>query len=430
MQCKLPYGDSYYNLEYPDEEIKGVLNGVPMKSAVSEEEEVRRAMQEPIDSAPLSQLVKTGEKVCIIIGDVTRLWVKYHVILPPILDELNKGGVADSDIIILSATGDHREQTVEEHRKLVGEDVYRRVKIVDHRARADAEVVYLGTTSYGNEVLINRNVCEADRVVLTGGIVYHFLAGWGGGKKALIPGVAGYRTIMKNHTLALNPEPGRGGVNPAVRAGKLEGNPCSDDMVQGASLVGPDFLVNSIINESEHKIALAVAGNYLTAFNYGCQFVDRHMGVKIKETADLVIASCGGYPKDIDFYQTYKTIYNAHFALKKAGIMILLSESREGMGNDDYASIFTAYDDNSAREAALRKNFTIGGYMGYHAAMIASENRVMVVTSLDEESVARMGMLKVNSIEAALEYAVKDNGGELPSAYIMPHGGSTLPQPE
>ncbi len=429
MQCKLPYGDSGYNLEYPDEKIKGILEGVPMKSAVSEEAEVRQAMQNPIDSAPLSQLVKKGEKVCIIIGDVTRLWVRNHILLPPILDELNKGGVADSDILIVSATGDHRDQTGEEHRKLVGEEVYRRIKIVDHRARADAEVVKVGTTSYGNEVLINRNVAEADRVVLTGGIVYHFLAGWGGGKKAIIPGVAGYRTIMNNHTLALNPEPGQGGINPAVRAGKLEGNPCSDDMVQGASLVKPDFLVNSVINESEHKIALVVAGNYLTAFNHGCRFVDRHMGVKIEETAALVIASCGGYPKDIDFYQTYKTIYNAHFALKKGGTLILLSESREGMGNADYASIFSAYDNNAGREAALRKSFTIGGYMGYHTAMIASENRVLALTDLDEQRVARMGMIKVNSIEAALEYAAKENGGELPSAYIMPHGGSTLPLP-
>ena len=428
MQCNLPYGDSEYLLNYPEEKVKGVLEGVAMQCPASEEAEVSRALENPVDSAPLSQLVKKGEKVCIIIGDVTRLWVRHHVLLPPIINQLNQGGIEDKDILIVSATGDHREHTAEEHRKLVGDDIYRRIKVTDHRAQAVEEMVKLGATTYGNQVLINRNVVEADRVILTGGIVYHFLAGWGGGKKALIPGVAGYDTIMSNHTLALHPEPGKG-INPEVRAGKLEGNPCSDDMVQGASLVGPDFLVNSVINETEHKIALAVAGNYLTAFNRGCQFVDQHMAVQIDEPAPLVIASCGGYPKDINFYQTYKTIYNAHFALQKEGTMILLSESREDIGNDDFASIFTDFDNNADREASLRRQYTIGGYMGYHTAVIAADNQVLALTGLEKEKVAQMGMTAVTSIDQALEMVREKFGGDFPDAYIMPHGGTTLPMP-
>jgi len=428
MQCKLPYGDSEYILKYPDEKVKAVLEGVAMQCPASEEEEVRRALENPIDSAPLSQLVKKGEKVCIIIGDVTRLWVRHHVLLPSIIEQLNQGGIEDEDILIVSATGDHREHTSEEHRKLAGDDIYRRIKVVDHRAQTGEDLVKIGKTTYGNEVLVNRNVVEADRVILTGGIVYHFLAGWGGGKKAIIPGVAGYDTIMHNHTLALHPEPGRG-INPEVRAGKLEGNPCSDDMVQGASLVGPDFLVNSVINEAEHKIALAVAGNYLTAFNRGCRYVDQHMGVKIKDPAPLVIASCGGYPKDINFYQTYKTIYNAHFALEKGGTMILLSESREDIGNDDFAAIFTDYDNNDDREASLRREYTIGGYMGYHSAVIAADNRVLALTGLERDKVTRMGMIAVTSLDEALDMVKEQFGADYPDAYIMPHGGTTLPVP-
>jgi len=428
MQCKLPYGEGKYSLDLPDHKVKQILEGLPMESPPSEEEEVRRALQHPIDSAPLSQLVNRGEKVCIIIGDITRLWVRHHVLLPPILEELNRGGIPDQYILIISGTGDHREQIPGEHRKLVGEEVYRRVPVIDHRARAEEELVYRGTTTYGNEVKINKRVAEADRVVLTGGIVYHFLAGWGGGKKALIPGVAGYNTIMQNHTLALHPEPGKG-INPHVRAGKVEGNPCSDDMVQGASLAAPDYLVNSVINEAEQKIALAVAGNYLTAFNRGCQFVDTHLGAKIQETAPLVIASCGGYPKDINFYQTYKTIYNAHFALQKGGTMILLSESSEGIGNDDFAAIFKDFKNNADREASLRKKYTIGGYMGYHSAVIAEENNILVISNLDDELIESMGMTPVPSLEQALEIASKLNDGELPQAYVMPHGSTTLPLP-
>ncbi len=428
VEFKLPYGDGECCFVLPEQKVKGLLEGKPMACPASEEEEVRRALNNPVDAAPLSRLVKKGEKVCIVIGDMTRLWVRHHVLLPPILDELNRGGVEDSDILIISATGDHREHTPAEHRKLVGEDVYRRIKVADHRARAEEELVSLGTTGYGNEVKINRRVVEADRLVLTGGIVYHFLAGWGGGKKAIIPGVAGYDTIMRNHTLALHPEPG-GGINPAVRAGELEGNPCSDDMDQGTDLAAPDFLVNTVINEAAHKIAMVTAGNYISAFKEGCRFVDRHMKLKIPEAAPLVIASCGGYPKDINFYQTYKTIYNAHFSLQKGGIMILLSECREGIGSDDFAAMFTEYDSNSAREASLRERFTIGGYMGYHTAVIAEENTVVVLTDLDAGLVSSMGMTRAGSLEEALSTATAQLGGEIPPAYVMPHGGSVLPVP-
>lgn len=428
MQCKLPYGEGEFILNYPDELIKGILTGTAMPCPASEEAEVKRALENPVDSAPLSQLVKKKEKVCIIIGDITRLWVRHHVLLPPIIDRLNQAGVEDDDILVVSATGDHREHTAEEHRKLVGNDIYRRVKVVDHRSQDEDKLIKLGTTTFGNEILVNRSVVEADRVIITGGIVYHFLAGWGGGKKAIIPGVAGYDTIMRNHTLALNPGPGRG-LNPQVRAGKLAGNPCSDDMVQGASLVGPDFLVNSVINENEHKIALAVAGNYLTAFNRGCRYVEQHMGVKIETRSPLVIASCGGYPKDINFYQTYKTIYNAHFALEKGGTIILVSESREGIGNNDFAVMFTGYNNNTEREASLRLKFTIGGYMGYHTAVIAEKNRVLAVTGLAGETVSKMGITPVTSLDEALDIVKNELGGKLPPAYIMPHGGSTLPIP-
>ncbi len=426
MTCWLPYGDGEYPLELSGGEVKNVLEGIPLPVAESEEEEVARALEAPIDSAPLSELVKEGEKVCIIVGDMTRLWVRHHVLLPPIVDALNRAGVPDRDIFIVSATGDHREQSPEEHRQIAGEEMCARFPVYDHRARAEEELVFLGHTAFGTPVSLNRRVVEADRVILTGGIVYHFLAGWGGGKKAVLPGISGFETIMKNHSLAFHPEPGRG-IDERVRAGVLDGNPCSEDMVQGTSLLGPDFLVNSIINEEAHRTAKVVAGSYLTAFNRGCGYADAHFGVTIDEPAELVIASCGGFPKDINFYQTYKTIYNAHFALREGGTMILLSESREGMGNDDFASIFHDYTSNPEREAALRKQFTIGGYMGYHSAVIAEKNDLLVLTEMEDAAVRAMGMTPMVSLEEGLEF-VRQKHGAIPPCYVMPHGGTTLPR--
>jgi nickel-dependent lactate racemase len=425
MRIKLLYGEQEIWLDLPDHQVKGVLEAKPLPVASSEEALVREALLHPIDSAPLCELARSGGTACIVVGDMTRLWVRHHVLLPPILDELNKGGIPDRNICIISATGDHREQTPEEHRQLVGEEAYRRLKVYDHQARRQEDMVYLGTTSYGTPVNINKKVAASDKVILTGGIVYHFLAGWGGGKKAIIPGVSSYETIMKNHSLAFNPESGKG-LNPSVCAGRLEGNPCSDDMVQGTSLVAPDFLINTIIDEDVNTIAHVVAGNYLSAYREGCRHVDNHFRVDINGPADLVIASCGGYPKDINLYQTYKTIYNAQFALRKGGTMILLSESREGLGNDDFADIFTSHGDNAGRETALREKYTIGGQMGYHAAVIAEENHVLALTSLPDDVVRSTGMIPVTSLEEALAF-VRKKTGDIPPAYIIPHAGSTFP---
>ncbi len=425
MFIELPLGNGSVKVEYPDAAVIKILEVRKYTASASEASLVEEALAHPIDSAPLSELVQEDETACIVIGDLTRLWVRHHVMLPGILRELNRGGIPDPNICILSATGDHREQAPEEHKLLVGEEVYRRVRVFDHKAREDDEMVYLGETSYGTPVRLNRRVVEADRVILTGGIVYHFLAGWGGGKKALLPGVAAFDTIMKNHSLAFLPGEGQG-INPQVCAGKLAKNPCSEDMVQGASMVNPDFLVNAIINEETHTITKVVAGNYLTAYEAGCRYVNEHCGVRIEEKAEVVVVSCGGYPKDINFYQTYKTIYNAHFALREGGTMVLISESREGLGSDDFESVFSTYPDNPARESALREDYTIGGYMGYHTAVIAKQHDVLVLSGLPDKQVKAMGMIPIGSLQEALEFIWKKHGS-LPPAYFMPHGGTTLP---
>lgn len=424
-EFELFYGDGSISLDLSGFMVKKILEAKPLPRNDSEKVIIENALTKPLDSAPLSQLVNNGEKACIIIGDMTRAWARHNLLLPPLLHELNRGGISDRDIFIISATGDHREQTVDEHRTLVGDEAYSRVKIYDHRARDEDSLVYLGDTFYGTPVYVNKLVTGADRVILTGGIVYHFLAGWGGGKKAIIPGVAGYNTIMKNHSLAFYPEEGRG-LNPAVSAGKIDGNPCCDDMIQGASFIAPDFLINTIINEETHKIAYVVAGNYLTAHRAGCDLVANHYGIIIDEHAEVVIASCGGYPKDINFYQAYKTIYNAHFALRKGGTMLLVSECREGIGSNDFLAPLLNLEDNQQREAALRRKYTIGSHMGYHAGIIASENDILVISGLDDFLVEKMGMIPIANLDEALNFINKKHGSK-PWAYIIPHGGSIMP---
>ncbi|MFU8794565.1 MAG: nickel-dependent lactate racemase [Dethiobacteria bacterium] len=425
MKADFLYGDHSLAFDLPEEQVIAVLEAKPLPTGKSEEKLIREALAKPIGSPRLSELVSMGEKVVIVIGDMTRQWVRHDRFLPFLLNELNRGGVTDQDIAVISATGDHREQTPEEHSILAGKEVCRRVKIHDHSSTAEDELVYLGVTSFGTPVRINRRIVECDRVIVTGGIVYHFLAGWGGGKKAIIPGVSARDTIMANHSLAFLPGEGKG-LNPAVSSGRMKGNPCSEDMVEGALMAAPDFLLNTVIDETNGRIAGVFAGDFIRAHEEGCRFVDSHFRVSIDKKADLVIASCGGYPKDINFYQTYKTIYNAHKAMRPGGTILLISESREGVGSDPFFRMFTDFKNNKARENYLRKNYTIGGQMAYHSAVIAEENDILLISDLPDDTVRAMGMVPVSAPSEALNWAGKKHGEQM-TISLMPHGGSTLP---
>lgn len=424
LKVELGYGDDAIELKYPEKNVIEVLNFKRIEKTRKEEDIIKEALNNPIDSNRLGEIVSEGEKVVILINDMTRLWVRHHVFMPYILEELNKAGVKDKDILIISATGAHREQTEEEWRELVGNEVFNRIKIMDHRSTSSHEIVNLGQTDYGTSIEVNKEVVNADRVIITSGIVYHFLAGYGGGKKALMPGVCSYDSIMANHKLALNPH-GKG-LNSEVKAGKLDNNPISVDMLQVANKVGVDFALNVVIDEKDHKIAFATAGDMEKSHRIGAQFVDKYFGIEIEEKADLVIASCGGFPKDIDLYQTYKTVHNIVPALKPGGVGVLLSECREGVGNEKFYTIFTEHENNDARENYLRKNYNIAGFMGFSQAIWAEEFNFIIVSSLHEEKIKNMNMTPASSINEAIEIANKFLD-EKHRAYIMPKGAVTYP---
>ncbi|MBT9158653.1 MAG: hypothetical protein DDT36_01671 [Firmicutes bacterium] len=238
-----------------------------------------------------------------------------------------------------------------------------------------------------------------------------------------MPGVSSYESIMANHKLSLNPN--GSGLNPDVQAGKLFGNPLSEDMVEAARMAGADFIVNSIVND-EHKLALAVAGDLTAAHEAGGVLVDEYFGVPIQELADLVIASCGGYPKDINLYQTYKTAHNMVRALKPGGVGILLSQCCEGIGNDKFRTICTDFPDNEAREVELRNNYEIASFMGYTQLLWTQQNRIIIVTSLPKQEIRQMGMIPACTLDEALSIAeglLDDNY----KVYLMPYAATTFP---
>ncbi len=422
-EFSLPIGEKKLSFLFPEENLMGALEPTELL-ALNEEKVIIEALEDPVGTPKLREIVKEGEKVAVVVSDITRLWVRSDIFLPHLLKELNKGGVKDKDIFIILSNGAHRDQTPEEIKLIVGKEVYNRVKVYNHHCQNKEEMTYLGKTSYNTPIWINKKVVGADKVVLTGGIVYHFLAGWGGGKKSICPGVTSFETIMSNHRLGLHPDEG-GGLNPKVYAGKMEGNPLSEDMIEIANVVNPDFILNVVVN-TQGKITKAVAGDMIKAHKRGCEIVKKYFGVKIKEKADLVIASCGGYPKDINFYQSYKALYNVEKVVKRGGAIILLTESREGIGNENFYHIFTDFKNKVEKEKFLRENYEIGRHMGFHTSLIAENHKIIVISNLPDEAVENMKMLPAKNINEALNIA-RGILGKGSLAYIIPHGAITFP---
>ncbi len=428
MAEAMHYGKTSFPVTLAPEEIAAELepNAVELEQKTVPEL-VRDALAHPIDSKPLKELVKPGESVCIIISDVTRRWQSPETYIPIVVEELESAGIRDEDILILSATGTHRRQTPEEHMGLVTEAVYRRIRVEDHVCTDEDNLQMVGTTSYGTPVLLDKRALACDHIVLTGGVVYHFMAGFGGGRKSILPGIAGRETIMKNHNLALNPGLGNGS-NPEVRSANMtDSNPVHADMMEACAMAKPSFLINVVVDDNQ-KIIGVFAGNWITAHRAACDLVDRMYGVPAKEQTELVIASAGGYPKDLNFYQTIKTLSNALVVAKEGGTIILVTKSDEGFGNDDTQRQIAGYETMLEREKDLRENFSIGAFIGYLFAEAGEKYNMIAVTDIPQADFGTAKIHVVSTLDEALELAREYHGGKLPRATLMPHGANTLPK--
>ncbi|MDN5331399.1 MAG: lactate racemase [Tepidanaerobacteraceae bacterium] len=420
---ELKYGRKALNLGISTKNLLAVLGAGDVPAVADERKAVLKALRDPINSPPLSEIIKKGDRVVIIASDITRN-VRNQVVIPALLDELRQAQIPCEDITVVVATGTHRGHTRQELEYLFGLEVTRRVRIVDHDSRNKNELVYVGTTSRGTPVWINRLVAEADKVIITGGIVYHSMAGFGGGRKAICPGVSGFDTIQHNHKLMLNPPEKGGGLKESVGCGKLKGNPMAEDMDEIAAMVNPSFMVNVILNH-EGKIAKVVAGDYRKAFEEGCRTVEEFYSLKVKEKADVLVLSCGGFPKDIDLYQATKAVENSVGVLKEGGAVVLLAECPEGVGHGDFYRIIKEFKTRRQREEELWREFTIAKAVGYMLTLTCEKHRVILVSNFDPEAVCEMGMIPAKDARQALE-KVREIVGDDFRAYVVPDASSTV----
>lgn len=424
-EIKVKYGREKVEVKVPDSNLINVLESKTITDEVAEEHIIKEALENPIGSRRLKEMVKKGEKICIVISDITRAWQRMSVYLPYIVEELKEAGVQDEDIIFISATGSHRNQTEEEHRMLLGDKLTERFKVIDHVSTNEEDLEYVGTTSFGTPVHINKLALKCDHIILTGAIIYHFLAGWGGGRKSILPGISGYRTIMTNHALSLSPEIG-GGTKKNVKSGSIENNPIHLDMMEAAALVKPTFMFNALMG-SNGRIRAAVAGDYIKAFEKGCGMVDEYDAAEIHELADIVVGSACGYPKDINLYQTSKTFFNVRETVKKGGTIIIMSQCSEGFGNEEMKDIMINYDDNSKRETSLREDYSIAKHIGYIMCEAAVNYNIILVSDMEPDILKKCNIKVVKNVDEALDIAYALSGKDA-KVYVMPNGANTLPK--
>lgn len=377
----------------------------------------------PIGTPPLKDIVHRGEKIVIIVSDITRLWIRTEQFLIYIIQYLNDIGIHDEDISILISLGTHRPSSEEEKRQIVGKEVFSRISVYDHDCFHGQELCFLGHSSFGTPIYINKRVVEADRVILTGGITFHLFAGFGGGAKSIVPGVAGLETIQHNHRLTFYKGKSTG-LNPNACSNRIHGNPMREDITEICRKLQPDFLLNAVLNQHGDFINF-VAGDFEQAWLKGCDMIRDLYGIPINEKADIVIASAGGYPKDINLYQTVKTIDNSLYAGKDNSVLIITSECKEGLGAEEFLQWFQ-YRDLEGMERALKQNFTVPGYAAYKTAYAARFRKLILISSLPESTVCRLGFIPASSLEEALAIAYQQSSSH-PKITLMPYGANTLP---
>jgi len=421
-KIKLPYGKEDITIDISKDRLEGILVSKVNKYSTEELEEdiVKKALITPIGTPRLRDLARDKKRVVVISSDHTRP-LPSHITMPLILDEIRQGN-PEANITILVATGFHRASTEIELREKYGDEIVNREKIVIHNSRDKDNMVRIGILPSGGDLILNKLAIEADLLVAEGFIEPHFFAGFSGGRKSILPGIASTETILANHCSEFI-------AHPKARTGVLKGNPIHEDMLYAAKKANLNFILNVVIN-GDKKIINAFAGHWEEAHLKGCKFVSKLAGVKSK-LADIVITTNGGYPLDQNIYQSVKGMTAAEATCKKGGVIIIASECADGHGGDFFYNTFAKADvvQNIMDEIMVRnRDETIPDqWESQILARILLKCKVIMVTNASKENVENMHIKWAASVEEAIEMTdeMLGNTGKIT---IIPDGVSVIVQ--
>ncbi|MDZ7315069.1 MAG: nickel-dependent lactate racemase [candidate division KSB1 bacterium] len=372
VDIKLPSTCFVKELEKPSSEIHE-----------SESTILERAIDELL--AALRVRLAPKARLLIIVPDHTRK-CNLPFILPRLTHALEKAFQPNIEFLI--ANGSHVALSKETLAALLSPEIYSRYRVTQHDAKDESRLIDLGTTTFGTPIRLNRKVRETDFIITVNGILYHYFAGFGGGAKMLLPGVAGYETIRCNHSLSIDPNYG---FHPNCREGNLADNPVFQDLRQVLNFVN-NALSLQVVLAPEGRLAAAAGGNILEAQARLLPIVQQLYGLPLEEQADWVIADAGGFPGDVNLIQAHKAIHHAFRTVKRGGALIMIAECGEGIGSQTFLPTFD-YGDSRTMAAALSRNFQINSQTALALKEKTENAKIYLLSNLDPEIVKKTGMI-------------------------------------
>ena len=420
-KISLPYGKGSVELEVEESRLVGVLrSGIhgyrPPKSA---EELVRESIENPVGSPRLRDLAAGKRRIVVIASDHTRP-VPSRVIMPQMLAEIRSGN-PEAEVTILVATGLHRTTTREELAAKFGDAIVAGERIVVHDCDDASNLVSLGTLPSGGNLVVNRLAAEADLLVAEGFIEPHFFAGFSGGRKSVLPGIASRETVMYNHNAGFI-------AHPKARTGVLEGNPIHEDMLFAARAAKLAFVVNVVVDAS-HQPIFSVAGDCEAAHRAGREFLASKCTVDAVP-ADIAVSTNGGYPLDQNIYQSVKGMTAAEATVKPGGVIVMFAKASDGHGGESLHRTFRDEPDvaNMMRTFLSRRpeETVVDQWQSQILARILLKARVVFVSSCDDQLVRDMHMIPAHGAAEAMEIATALAGGPGSTVAVVPDGVSVI----
>ncbi|MGI6071113.1 MAG: nickel-dependent lactate racemase [Blautia sp.] len=383
-------------------------------------EEIPRAVREPVDEGErLSAIVgrKHGRTAAIIISDATR-GVPTEEAAAILLEELEAGGIRKEDVVFVVALGVHRDATKEEIKGILGH-LAEEVRVENHNAYEEGRLVYLGNTSRGTPVKINRTVYDSDIVVTIGKVELHDMAGFSGGPKSILPGVAGEETILINHRPEMI-------VDPGSRAGNFKGNPIHEDMAEAAAMCGVDYAVSIVMN-GEYQIAGIFSGNLTASHEAAAEFVKGHCMIVLPRKPDIYLV-CPGKPLNIDMYQGVKALIALRPLLEAKSTVILYGQFQEGINSDDFFEPFLKYPDLRKLKKFVWEHYRIQmDHIVPIQEILQRGVRVLIVSeNVSAEDIKAMHMEKCDTLQEALDTAILRSDAKCPQVAICPQSWRSL----
>lgn len=410
----LKYGSREIPFEYDERRFE--ILGDPDDRRVLNDVQIGEKLDSPVGSGRLEEIIEPGDSVLIVVPDATRE-VGCGQIVNLVVRRLIASGVNPFDIRIIFSTGIHRPVTEAEKLQILTPFIVQRIKTLDHVPRDLMRIVRLGETASGIPIDLNRALVEHNRVILIGGVSFHYFAGFTGGRKLICPGLASAKTVAATHKLAFDCE--KLDRREGVGTGLLDGNPVHEAFVEVASKIDVSFCITTDVNEAGEIVDLQ-CGELLESHRAACDaFAARHT-VEIPENRDLVVVGCGGSPHDVNMIQAHKSLEAASAACADGGTIILLAECPEGTGRNDFLDWFNAAD-SKALAGRLCANYQVNGQTAWSLLKKAERFDIRIVTTLTAETTEKMRLTSMQSLARAMSKA-----GAAKNGYIMPFGAKKL----